>query len=221
MELAKRLGARSKVADEIWGINALGDVVACDRIFHMDDVRIQESRAAAAPKSNIAAMLPWLRRHQGPIYTSRPHEDYPGMIAYPLEDVINACGGFAYFNSTAAYAVAFAIAVQVRQISLFGIDFSYPDMHAAEKGRACVEFWLGLAAARGIDIKVGQHSSLMDANEPPDRRVYGYDTLHVDIAYDASGKARITTRPRAVVPTASEIEARYDHTAHPTTEKVA
>jgi hypothetical protein len=38
-------------ADEVWAINALGDIVQCDRIFHMDDVRIQEIRAAARPKA--------------------------------------------------------------------------------------------------------------------------------------------------------------------------
>ena len=57
MELTKRAGGRSAFCTETWGINALGDVFACDRIFHMDDVRIQEIRAAAKPDSNIARML--------------------------------------------------------------------------------------------------------------------------------------------------------------------
>jgi hypothetical protein len=57
LELTKRAGGRSAFCTETWGINALGDVFACDRIFHMDDVRIQEIRAAAKPDSNIARML--------------------------------------------------------------------------------------------------------------------------------------------------------------------
>ena len=82
----KRLGGRHAFADEVWGINAVGGVLQCDRIFHMDDVRVQEARAAAAPESNIAHMLAWMRRHPGPIMTSQVPEpnDYPGLVAFPL-----------------------------------------------------------------------------------------------------------------------------------------
>jgi len=43
----KRLGGRKSLSDEVWGINAVGDVVICDRVFHMDDMRVQEARAKA------------------------------------------------------------------------------------------------------------------------------------------------------------------------------
>ncbi|MBW8815587.1 MAG: hypothetical protein JF588_19370, partial [Caulobacterales bacterium] len=39
IDITRRLGGRRRLADETWAINALGDVVACDRVFHMDDVR--------------------------------------------------------------------------------------------------------------------------------------------------------------------------------------
>lgn len=213
VDLAKRLGARGKLADEIWGINALGDIIACDRIFHMDDVRIQEARAEARPESNIAAMLGWLKRHPGPIYTSRPHEDYPGLVAYPLADVINSTG-YAYFNNTAAYAVAYAVHLGVRKISLFGCDFTYPKAHDAEKGRGCVEWWLGFAAARGIKIAMPPSTSLMDALVPPDERLYGYDTVRVQLR-ERGGRTRVKFLPREEIPTADEIEDRYDHSQHP------
>ena len=214
IDLVKRLGSRRKLADEAWGINAVIDVIACDRGFHMDDVRIQEIRASAAPESNIAAMLPWLRAHPGPIYTSRPHADYPGLVAFPLEEVINSCG-VAYFNSTAAYAVAFAVHIGVKKISLFGCDFTYPNAHQAEKGRACVEFHLGIAKARGIAIGLPPNTSLMDAIAPNEERLYGYDT--VDIMEDGGGDEplRLSFAPKATLPTAAEIEARYDHSRHP------
>ena len=123
VDIAKRLGGRHVFCDEVWGINAVGGVIQCDRIFHMDDVKIQEIRSEAKPESNIARMLEWMRKHPGPIYTSRADERYPGLVAYPLEDVINSCG-WAYFNSTAAYAVAYAVHIGVKKISLFGADFS-------------------------------------------------------------------------------------------------
>jgi len=216
--IAKRLGGRHKFADEIWTINSLGSVMACDRIFHMDDVRIQELRAAARPESNIAAMLEWMRTTTVPIVTSRPHPDYPSTEAFPLIEVLNELQ-YGYFNSTAAYAVAYAIWLGVEKISLFGCDYTYPDAHDAEKGRACVEFWLGMAAERGIKISVPKNTTLLDALHTQRERFYGYDTLDLAISQAESGRIEIDFTERAAddIPTADQVEAAYDHDAHPNT----
>ena len=198
--------------DEVWAINALGDVFDCDLIFHMDDVRIQEIRAAAAPASNIAAMLKWIKTSKVPVVTSRSHPDYPPLVDFPLEDVLNNLG-HDYFNSTAAYAVAYAIWLGVEKISLFGCDYTYPDAHDAEKGRACVEFWLGQAHARGIKIHLPKNTTLMDANTSRAARLYGYDTLDVQFDVSADGALKLAFEPRATLPTAAEIERNYDHSA--------
>jgi hypothetical protein len=214
MDLTKRLGARAKLCDEVWAINALGDVLACDRIFHMDDVRIQEIRAAPAPDSNIAGMLGWMRKHPGPIYTSRKHADYPGLVAFPLEAVINSCG-IAYFNNTAAYAVAYAVHIGVKQITCFGCDYTYPNAHDAEKGRACTEFHLGIAKARGIKIGLPDKTSLMDAISTQQERCYGYDTLDLEFSGGGAEPVTVAFTPHERLPTAAQIEARYDHSKHP------
>jgi SAM-dependent methyltransferase len=211
-EIAKRAGGRRAFCDEVWGINAMGDVLACDRVFHMDDVRVQEIRAAARPDSNIAQMLKWMKSHPGPIVTSRAHPDYPGLVEFPLEDVINDFPE-GYFNSTAAYAVAYAVHLGVTKITCFGMDFTYPDAHTAEKGRACVEFWLGIAAARGIKLSVPKCTSLLDAFASAGERFYGYDCVEIGIArQDERIKFSFTAK---TPPTAQEIEERYDHNQHP------
>lgn len=214
LEITKRLGGRSRFCDEVWSINALGDVFASDVIFHMDDVRIQDIRAAALPESNIAAMLNWLKHHPGPIVTSRAHPDYPGLVEFPLEAVLNDLG-HDYFNSTAAYAIAFAIHIGVEKISVFGMDFTYPNAHDAEKGRACVEFWLGVATARGIKISLPKTTTLMDAMHTRAARLYGYDTQDVAFVMQPDGQIRLDFTERAQLPSAEEIEAAYDHSAHP------
>lgn len=212
LEITKRLGGRSKFCDETWAINALGDVFACELVFHMDDIRIQEIRAAAAPASNIAAMVNWIKTSKVPVVTSRNHPDYPALVDFPLEDVLNNLG-HDYFNSTAAYAIAFAIHTGVAKISLFGMDFSYPNQHDAEKGRACVEYWLGQAQARGILITLPKTTTLMDACYPKSARLYGYDTLDLDFDVQPDGSLRLGMTPRTTLPTAAEIEANYDHSA--------
>lgn len=212
-DVVKRFGSRKAFCDEVWAINALGDVAQCDLTFHMDDVRVQERRAAAKPDSNIANMLAWLKTSPGPIMTSVVHPDYPGLVAYPLEDVMNALGGVAYFNSTAAYAVAYAVAIGVKKLTIFGCDFTYPNSHQAEKGRACVEFYLGMGKARGMEIGLPNNTSLMDGIATRDERIYGYDGMDVEFDHDGD-RLKVKFTPRDL-PTAEEIEARYDHSVHP------
>jgi hypothetical protein len=215
MDLTRRLGGRRRLADETWGINALGDVFVCDRIFHMDDVRIQEVRAAALPDSSIQVMLDWMKAHPGPIYTSRAHPEYPGLVEYPLAEVLKNLGTV-YFNSTAAYAVGLAIHEEVARISLYGCDYTYANAHQSEKGRGCLEFWLGVASACGIDVDVSEYSSLMDSCET--ERLYGYGSMgsrDANVRFDKRNRPRVTFKARKTLPTAAEIEAAYDHSKHP------
>lgn len=207
------MGARRKICDEVWGINSAIDVLNCDLGFHMDDIRVQERRAAADPTGNIAAMLPWLKNPSGPpILTSRAHPDYPRLIEYPLAAVLNGCNNQRYFNSTAAYAVAYAIFRGVKKIYCFGVDFSMAHSHRAERGRGNVEFWLGFAQARGIEIAMPQRTSLLDACEPPARRFYGYDTVRLEIeGHDGEEVVKQVPLDPSEWPTAEEIEDRYDH----------
>lgn len=218
-ELTRRLGGVSAYCDEVWGLNAIGDVLRCHRVFHMDDLKIQEGRAALKPDGNIAAMVRWLKTHPGPVYTSIVREGYPGMVPFPLQDVLNrkhdGNGGAPYFNSTGAYAVAYAVHIGVKRISLFGLDYTLPNSHKAEQGRACVEFWLGVAAARGIEITVPETSSLLDACADERDRLYGYDCVDVALIDNEDGRVEVRMTERPDAPSAQEIEARYDHSQHP------
>jgi len=215
LEITKRNGGRRQFCDEVWGINALGDVFVCDKVFHMDDIRVQEIRAAAAPESNIAHMVKWLRTYKGEVITSRKHKDYPCLREFPLQAVLNEFPN-AYFNSTAAYAVAYAIHKGATRISCFGMDFTYPDAHDAEKGRACVEFWLGHASARGIALTVPKTTSLLDAFTSQAERFYGYDCVELGFKRSKKGiRVSFKERDPSTYPTAEAIEAAYDHSRHP------
>ncbi len=209
----KRIGDRHAFADEVWAINGMASVLDCDLCFHMDDVRIQEIRARAKPLSNIAAMLRWMKTTSVPVMTSFAHPDYPTTRSFPLEDVVNELGR-GYFNNTAAYALAWAIVRGATKISLFGCDYTYPDAHKAEKGRACLEFWLGYAAKNGIEFAVPSNTSLMDGIEDAsedDVASYGYDAVRIKCERDDAGHMKLTFTPRDRLPTAAEIERSYDH----------
>lgn len=211
LELTKRFGGRRAYCDETWGINALGDVFACDRIFHMDDVRIQQVRAEAKPNSNIARMLDWLRTTSIPVVTSRGHPDYPALEEFPLADVLTQFP-LGYFNNTAPYAVAYALHRGAKKISVFGCDYTYGNAEYAERGRACLEWWLGVAAEMGVEIAMPKTTSLMDAYHQQAHRFYGYDTM--DLVFKREGERVVIEKTeREALPTAEEIEAAYDHSA--------
>jgi SAM-dependent methyltransferase len=179
----------------------------------MDDVRIQEIRAQAKPQSNIAVMLEWMKKTTTPIITSRKHEDYPSLVEFPLEEVINKYK-IEYFNSTAAYAIAYAIHTGVEKLIIFGHDYTYPDAHDAEKGRACCEFWIGTAVANGVKVEFPQSTTLMDSIYPRDKRLYGYDTLDVHVK-KVDDRLNYSFTEKKTLPTAAQIEAEYDHSKHP------
>ncbi len=211
---AEMSGGRRHFCDAVWTVNTYGDVLQHDLLWHMDDVRIQEIRARANPDGKMAKMISWMKTHDKPIMTSRAHPDYPATVDFPLEDVINALG-IPYFNGTTSYAIAYAIYIGVKELSLFGFDFSYPNAHHAEKGRACCEFWAGQAMARGLQVRAPDMSTFMDANLPFADRFYGYDAVDVNLEMK-NGKAKINFTDRETLPTAEEMEDRYDHTKHPT-----
>lgn len=209
-ETVMRLGGRKALADETWAVNALGDVLACDRVFHMDDVAVQERRAAAKPEGNIARMVEWLKTHPGPIYTSVVRDGYPGMIPFPIEDVLNA-GGVPYFNNTVAYAIGYARFIGVKKLSLYGVDFTRPNVHQGEQGRACCEFWLGLCTADGMEIDLPSETTLMDACADGEHPwFYGYDGVDLTLGDAPDGKIKVTMAPRDL-PTAEAVEERYRH----------
>jgi hypothetical protein len=220
LDTVKRLGGRHAFCTETWAINALGNVLQCDLVFHMDDIRIQEIRAAAKPAGNIAAMLPWIKTSPVPVVTSRSHPDYPALVEYPLEEVLNHLQ-HDYFNSTAPYAVALAVhlmAPLVEQgveckISLFGLDYTLANQHQAEKGRACVEFWIGQAVARGIKIAMPKSTTLLDACHTRSERLYGYDCVDVKFDMQDDGSVKLEFVNRETLPTAEQIEKSYDHSA--------
>lgn len=165
----------SSPIDEVWAINAMSGVVFHDRVFMMDPAsRFLDSEDAG---SQTGIMRSVLASHPGPIYTCELDPRCPGLVEYPLEEVMNAtqCG---YYNNTVAFAIGFAIAAKVGEIHLYGIDFSYKKtVHFAEAGRACCEFLLSKAIERGIKVGVAQESSLLDSNEPAKSKLYGYHRL--------------------------------------------
>jgi len=208
---------RQKFVDETWAVNAMGGVIGHDRLFQMDDLRIQSRRAELTPDGGIAAMMGWIKNHPVPVYTSKLYPEFPSAVEYPLEWVINHTG-HTYFNNTVPYVVAFAIALRVaggeeviKDLHLYGCDYSYSggEAHKRERGRACMEYWIAIALSHGIQVHIAQESSLLDMCEPD--ALYGYDAEHITIEWTEEGRFKVTKEdlPPEKIPSPEAMELRY------------
>ena len=154
--------------DEVWTINMASNCFHHDVVFWLDDLLEQQKF-----KSNLMLAL---KMRGKPVITSKSYPDIvPDSYDFPIEDV-GAIGipvfGKPYLNNGVAMAVAYALYKGVKQMTIYGADFSYPNRDYAESGRACVESWITLAGTRGMEIRLSPTTSLMDAVK--DGGIYGY-----------------------------------------------
>lgn len=162
--------------DEVWAINAMVGVLPnIDRAFILDPMsRFLDTHDAGAMTDMMRRTLPLV---DYPIYSCELDNRVPAVEEYPLEEVVKDLG-CSYFNNTIAYAIAYALWAKVGSISIFGVDFTYKtNMHFAESGRACVEFWIAKCIDSGMEVSIAPRSSLLDTDIDIKDKLYGYHRL--------------------------------------------
>jgi|TARA_R100001530_G_scaffold62120_1_gene44746 hypothetical protein len=86
------------------------------------------------------------------------HDTYfPGVVSYPFKKVISATRD--YFISSVTYMLSHAISLNPTHIAVYGIDMHGNDEWVYQ--RPCVEYLLGLAEGRGIEVTVPEGSWLL------------------------------------------------------------
>lgn len=131
-----------------WGLALDPHAPEFDLCFELHDFDELEA-------SDIGAQR--LREIDTPIYLQKAHPDVPNSMTYPLEDVARI--GRDYFGSTIAYMLGKAILEQRPKIALFGFDMWKKDGYSHQ--RPNVEYWLGVAEAKGIEIELPEKSALL------------------------------------------------------------
>ena len=189
---------RSEQFDEVWAINAMSAVIYCDKVFMMDPPsrfldEVYAGKQTDVMKKRLETKL------DVPIFSCTLDERCPDVVAFPLEEVLKKTG-FAYLNNTVAYSIAYAIAQEVTELHLYGIDFTYKNVNFAESGRACCEFWLAICASKKIKLKIAHNSSLLDTNVPDDQKLYGYHRLDDPLVSTATQGSMLITRKSKIEP---------------------
>lgn len=208
-------GDRKKLFDETWTFNTYSNVIDSDRLFHMDDFKVQERRAEKNVR--VRNMLESLKRYPNPIYTSFPEKEYPTSVSYPLADIVQTFNNM-YFTTTPPYALAYALMLGVKHIMLYGMDYTWPGSAEAEGGRSCMEYWIGRGQAwqgkyaSGVQIGVPPSTTLMGARDSTRENIslYGYDRVKISLKDLGDGHIQLVMTPKEL-PSAEEIEARYFH----------
>jgi len=120
-----------------------------------------------------------LKDHQKPIVPSKVYPEFPTSVRYPIEEVVKKIND-EYFMNTIAYAIGYAMLIGVKEIDLYGCDFTYPNRHEAESGSMNVAYLLGRAESFGMTFRISSQSTLLSANECLNmdgmvrRNLYGY-----------------------------------------------
>ena len=99
------------------------------------------------------------------------------LVEFPIAEVVKATR-CSYLNNTVPFAIAFALYNKVARLELYGIDFTYKgNLHFAEAGRSCVEYWLAKCIENGMIVSVAPRSGLLDTDVPIQEKIYGYHRL--------------------------------------------
>ena len=137
---------------DVWGLPWDADYPRIDRFFEMHD-RLLLEKPEAMRCADYWDRLGYL----SPVYMQHVHDDIPGSVAYPLQEVRETVfKGFPrwdqtdWYNSSPAYMIALAIHKQVDTIGLWGIDVLDGSEFTYE--RPCLEYLMGLAVGKGIKI---------------------------------------------------------------------
>jgi hypothetical protein len=163
--------------DEVWTLNRGIRGFHHDKLFVMDDLRwIERKRNKGYAK--------FLKNHDKPIITSTVYEEYPMSVPYPLHMVQEFIDDDIFAMNTVSYMVAYAMYIRVKEFTLFGADFVYPNGNTAEEGGMAVAYLLGRCKMYDITHGLPGTTTMIYANKVkqwPDgsvrRPYYGYHRL--------------------------------------------
>jgi len=173
-----RVIARNGNAQAVWGINNVERYPELTMLWEMH------------PWPAIRKYNP-VNIDMLPVMMQEKYIDLPHSKRYPLEQMEEIYGGI-YANNTLAYMLMLAIASKLSRgdrrfstIYLAGIDYRSPDRAEIEFERACTEYWIGYALARGINVYWPEESNLMTFPGYVPGIRYGYDKAAPELVRQA------------------------------------
>lgn len=160
-------------ADEVWTLNRGVKAFPHDLLWVMDHI---QGEADKFPRYGAA-----LWQHDKPIITSDNCEGWPAHVRkFPFNEVWNWLLGTLnpqhgnWFHNSVAYILVYAAFIGVREIRVFGADYSGHSSGVVEDGHPNVAYWAGKLEAAGLMVKVPHESTFLGASQRG--WIYGYQS---------------------------------------------
>jgi 2-polyprenyl-3-methyl-5-hydroxy-6-metoxy-1,4-benzoquinol methylase len=120
-----------------------------------------------------------LWHHDKPIITSDNCDGWPEHVyRYPFNDVwewlrttVNPMHGDWYHNSV-AYILVYAAFIGVKELRIFGADYSNHNNGVVESGHPNVAYWVGKLECTGLVVRTTEDSAFLNSNQRS--WIYGY-----------------------------------------------
>lgn len=204
--------------DEIWAINAAAFVYRHHVSFNIHDFTWNGGAPDTAADHRRYVKI--YKDHPLPVVTVRALEELPCTLEYPMTEVVEEFKS-SYFANSVTYAIAAAILCGVEEIQLLGCDYNYKTQERQnpyEHGRCNVEYFMGIAHARGIKIGVAPRSYLMDTLPRLTRQqdlFYGYGPAQPELEIMDDGRWRVHAfvQQQASSGEVAEMQKRIDENA--------
>jgi hypothetical protein len=144
---------------DVWGHNALYDQYPLDTHYYDGWFQLHSPEYMAEHWANgWVEHKEWLaEEHPFPIYMQRHYKHYPSSVTFPRKEIMKYLPRGEYQTVTTSWCIAYAILRGYKRIELWGMNMGGGEPHA---GRACVEYWLGVAEGKGIETWVATPTDL-------------------------------------------------------------
>lgn len=176
MQLSK--GTAFDLGDEVWTLNRGIRVFAADLAFILDEVENE----AAEDDDYGKAIDRWLGDGKPLISTrisARLADSGKLAITYPARLVLESFGVNVenedpYWHNSVPMVLAYAKAIGVKRLRLWGADYTLPDGRVLEADRANCEYWVGRCVQAGMQIGLSGGTTLCNRRATQGQlKIYG------------------------------------------------
>ena len=183
--------------DQVWTVNKGFRTTRCDLVFILDDLvgeaGISERYAKEINHCGVPIITTIIDEQVKAIYPDAEIKQYPlfdvmsfwavvaleqkkarGMIGdYSQDDIRDtALTIAAYMKNSIPMMLAYAGAIGIERVNLFGVDYDFPGASIHEADKPNCEYWIGMLRMIGIDVYVPERTTLLSKNQGG--AIYGY-----------------------------------------------
>ncbi len=157
---------------EIWALNEMYKMFAKKEGCRAD--RWFELHSPDSPSKNTPEHRAFLQNCELPLYMWDHFDEFPTSVRFPKDELMEFFGEsygekFRYFTNSISWMIGLAIYEGYEEIHVYGVDMAADSEYNHQ--RPSCEYFLGVAAGRGIKLYLPSNSDLLKTSQ-----LYGFET---------------------------------------------